>query len=118
MHKRYNKICTIRLFQTTYFSKILRFVVIEENSTTEQFKNFKQLICYIEFLKISNTCIFNNTAVNIRGEINTLIDSLRNVGIDFINLPTWSPKLDLIELNWYLVLWFKDLNLNLTRLIF
>jgi len=44
-----------------------------------------------------NNCICNNTVIYLRGNNNTLIDSLKNTVIDAINLSIYSSELNLIE---------------------
>ena len=40
MHKRCNKICTIRPFCISYSRKIFRYMIMEDSRTTEYFQQF------------------------------------------------------------------------------
>ena len=68
------------------------------NGTAEQFQWFTQLICHVNFLTSIDIYIYDNIAIHLRGDNDTLMNSLQNIGIDIINLPVYSPELNSIEL--------------------
>jgi len=98
MRKRHNIMCAIRPFRTIHSNRTLRCVVTEENGTAQLFQRFIHLNCHTGFMVRGDIFVYDNARIHVSGDNSDLKNILRDVGIDAVTLPTYSPELNPIEL--------------------
>ena len=98
MRKRHNIMCAIRPFRTNFSSKTLRCIITEENGTAQLFQQFTHLNCHSGFMVNGDIYVYNNSKTHIARDNSDLVSILRDVGIDAVRLPTYSPELNPVEL--------------------
>ena len=97
--KRCDFVYDIRPFRTMHSNRTLRCVVTEENGTAQLFQRFMHVNCHTGFVLRGDIFVRENAQMHVSGNNSDLKRILQEVGIDAVTLPTHSPELNPIELN-------------------